>query len=454
MSFKGKTGPLLKRLAPAVMCLCMLLMGGLDAYAQADEEVNQDVISTQSTGTDIEAEQAPQDVPAQEGEIPESEEAIALGRQLFTGNCTVCHAINEVVVGPALHGVHERRPVPWIKAFIKNSQKVIQSGDAYAVNIFNQYSKTVMPSFNFSDEELNAIIAYIKYETDNPSPGRGAPAEAIEGQPAGGGEGDAFGGISSTYLSIIVGALVVVLLLVLLVLVLVLTVLSKYLGQREDLDEADREIIKGGPGFGQIVRSRGFLGMIIFLFVAIVAKTLLDGLFTIGVQQGYQPEQPIAFSHKIHAGQYQINCNYCHTGVYKSKNANIPSVNICMNCHNTIQKDSPEIQKLYAAVEKNEPIQWVRVHNLPDLAYFNHAQHANVGGLECQTCHGPVQEMEVVYQYSELTMGWCINCHRETEVKTEGNDYYDKLVKLHNANTNEPMKVVDIGGLECSKCHY
>lgn len=452
MSFKGKTGPLLKRLAPAAMLLCMLLMGGLDGYAQADQEEDQEVIETQSTDTDIEAEQAPQDVPAQEGEIPESEEAIALGRQLFTGNCTVCHAINEQVVGPALAGIHERRPVPWTKAFIKNSQQVIQSGDAYAVNLFNEYSKTVMPSFNFSDEELNAVIAYIKNETENPTTvqdGPGGPGgEQVQG------EGEGAGGISSTYLSIIVGALVVVLLLVLLVLVLVLTVLSKYLGQREDLDEADREIIKGGPGFGQVVKSPAFLGVIIFLFIAIVAKTVLDGLFTIGVQQGYQPEQPIAFSHKIHAGQYQINCNYCHTGVYKSKNANIPSVNICMNCHNTIKKDSPEIQKLYAAVDNNDPIEWVRIHNLPDLAYFNHAQHTNVGGLDCQTCHGPIEEMEVVYQYSELTMGWCINCHRETEIKTEGNDYYDKLVELHNANTNEPMKVVDIGGLECSKCHY
>lgn len=453
MSFKGKTGPLLKRLAPAAMLLCMLLMGGLDGYAQADQEEDQEVIATQSADTDIEAEQAPQEVPAQEGEIPESEEAIAQGRQLFTGNCTVCHAVNEVVVGPALAGIHERRPVPWIKSFIRNSQQVIQSGDAYAVNIFNEYNKTVMPSFNFSDEELNSILAYLKNETENPTAGGGSPGGPDDGGQVQG-EGEGAGGISSTYLSIIVGALVVVLLLVLLVLVLVLTVLSKYLGQREDLDEADREIIKGGPGFGQVVRSRGFLGVVIFLFVAIVAKTLLDGLFTIGVQQGYQPEQPIAFSHKIHAGQYQINCNYCHTGVYKSKNANIPSVNICMNCHNTIQKDSPEIKKLYAAVESNEPIEWVRIHNLPDLAYFNHAQHANVGGLDCQTCHGPIQEMEVVYQYSELTMGWCINCHRETEIKTEGNDYYDKLVELHNANTNEPMKVVDIGGLECSKCHY
>lgn len=447
MSFTGKTGALLKSLAPTALCLCMLLFGGVGAFAQTDEEV----VDSQSSDTDIDAEQANQPVPAQEGEIPESEEAIALGRQLFTGNCTVCHALNEVMVGPALAAVHERRPVPWLKDFIRNSQKVIQSGDTYAVNLYNEYNKTMMPPFNFSDEELNAILAYIKNETDNPTQAT-APAPGVAETPAGG--GDAEVGIASTYLSLIVGALIVVLILVVVVLALVLAVLSKYLSQREDLDEADKEVVKGGPGFGKVIRSRGFLALVIFLFLAIVTKTVIDGLYTVGVQQGYQPEQPIAFSHKLHAGQYQINCNYCHTGVYKAKSANIPSVNICMNCHNTIKTDSPEIQKLYAAVENDDPIEWVRIHNLPDLAYFSHAQHANVGGLDCQTCHGPIQEMEVVYQYSELTMGWCINCHRETDVKTEGNDYYDKLVKLHNANTNEPMKVVDIGGLECSKCHY
>lgn len=447
MSFTGKKGPLLKSLAPAALCVCMLLFGGVGAFAQTDQEI----IDSQSSDTDIDAEQANLEVPAKEGEIPESEEAITQGRQLFTGNCTVCHALNEVVVGPALSAVHERRPVPWLKDFIRNSQKVIQSGDAYAVNLYNEYNKTQMPAFNFSDEELESILAYIKHETDNPTQAT-APAPGVGETPAGGGDEEV--GIASTYLGIIVGALIVVLLLVVVVLVLVLAVLSKYLSQREDLDEADREVIKGGPGFGRIIRSRGFIALVIFLFLAIVTKTVIDGLYTIGVQQGYQPEQPIAFSHKLHAGQYQINCNYCHTGVYKAKSANIPSVNICMNCHNTIKQDSPEIQKLYAAIENDDPIEWVRVHNLPDLAFFSHAQHANVGGLDCQTCHGPVQEMEVVYQYSELTMGWCINCHRETDVKTEGNDYYDRLVELHNANTNEPMKVVDIGGLECSKCHY
>jgi hypothetical protein len=143
-----------------------------------------------------------------------------------------------------------------------------------------------------------------------------------------------------------------------------------------------------------------------------------------------------------------------------SKNANIPSANICMNCHSSITKitgateQSVEIQKIYDAIEKDQPIEWVRVHNLPDLAYFNHSQHYNVGGVECETCHGLLEEMEVVHQYANLTMGWCIDCHRTTDVNTKGNAYYDHLVELHNEQSDEPLMVEDIGGLECSKCHY
>lgn len=130
-----------------------------------------------------------------------------------------------------------------------------------------------------------------------------------------------------------------------------------------------------------------------------------------------------------------------------------------MNCHNQIKEGSTtgteQLKLVREAFEKNEPIQWVRIHNLPDLAYFNHAQHVNVAGVECQTCHGPIQEMEVVRQHSLLTMGWCIDCHRKTDVNTKGSAYYDKLVELHEKSKGKaPMKVEDIGGLECSKCHY
>jgi hypothetical protein len=193
---------------------------------------------------------------------------------------------------------------------------------------------------------------------------------------------------------------------------------------------------------------------ILVLALLLGGKATIDAAYGVGIHQGYAPEQPIKFSHKLHAGQYQINCNYCHTGVYAGKGANVPSANICMNCHNAIKRESPEIQKIYRALENNEPIQWVRVHNLPDLAYFNHSQHTNVGGLECKNCHGEIEKMEVVEQRSSLTMGWCIDCHRETDVNAKGNAYYDKLVEVHNKDSKTPLKVQNIGGLECSKCHY
>jgi hypothetical protein len=244
------------------------------------------------------------------------------------------------------------------------------------------------------------------------------------------------------------------LLLILVVLALIINVLTKFINQKGDLDPATAEVVNAKFDFGGMVKSRPFIGMVTFVLVAVVFKTVIGGLYSIGVQQGYAPTQPIAFSHKIHAGQYEIDCQYCHTSVYESKQANIPSPNICMNCHSAIKTESLEIQKIYAAVNDNKPIEWVRVHNLPDLSYFNHSQHTNVGGIECQTCHGPIEEMEVVRQHSLLTMGWCIDCHRKTDVNAKGNAYYDNLVELHKKNGKEAMKVEDIGGLECAKCHY
>ncbi|WPP51518.1 c-type cytochrome [Catalinimonas niigatensis] len=396
--------------------------------------------------------------------IPTDETTINNGKSLFTNNCTVCHAINAQVVGPALKDVHERRDLPWLQSFIKNSQAVIQSGDDYAVNLYNEYNKTLMPAFDFSDEEVTSIVAYIKSESAAPAESAAtSDTAAAEGQAAAG--GGATGGMSSGYLTVILAGLLIVLVLILVVLILIISVLTRFLRQKEDLDEEDREILGQKVSVQKVVKSKPFLGISLFLFMAIAVKLVIDGLYSVGIQQGYQPKQPIAFSHALHAGQYQIDCQYCHTGVMKAKSANIPSANICMNCHQQIKPESPEIQKIYAAIDfdpetqtygnNKKPIEWVRIHNLPDLAYFNHSQHVNVGGLDCETCHGEVQEMEVVYQHSLLTMGWCINCHRETQVNAEGNEYYDKLLELHeSSNSNEPMRVEDIGGLECSKCHY
>ena len=195
-------------------------------------------------------------------------------------------------------------------------------------------------------------------------------------------------------------------------------------------------------------------------------------LWTTNVHQGYQPEQPIHFPHDLHAGAMQIQCQYCHSGAFKSKNASIPSLNVCMNCHKTIDRRhdqteaSPEIAKIYDAIgwdpktskydsTKAHPIQWVRVHNLPDFVYFNHSQHVVAGKQKCQTCHGPVETMKEVYQYSPLTMKWCIQCHKRTEVDDKGNAYYTNIILVHKLlSEKKPVTVALMGGIECGKCHY
>ena len=390
---------------------------------------------------------------AANAQIPTDPAAIAAGKALFEGNCKACHRVHSKLVGPALAGVYDRVPsIDWIKNFVKNSSKVIASGDEYANKIYNENNKTQMTAFSsFKDEQILSIMAYVKDDTDHPP----VVAAPVSGGAAKGTE--QAGGVPSSYLDIILVGMIIILVLLLIVLGFLISAIRRFLDQKE-LSEEEKDAIDSPISFGSVTRSSGFIFIVVFIVAALGFKAVINGLFSIGVQQGYAPKQPIAFSHKIHAGQYEIDCKYCHTGVMKGKNANIPSPNICMNCHNQIKSGTNtgegEIAKIVSAFENNKPIEWVRVHNLPDLAYFNHAQHVNVAGVECQTCHGPIQEMDVVRQHSLLTMGWCIDCHRKTDVNTKGNAYYDKLVELHNQTSKTPMKVENIGGLECAKCHY
>ena len=387
-------------------------------------------------------------------EIPTDEANISNGKALFSANCKTCHSVHNKLVGPALKNVYDRAPsIEWIYAFVNNSQKVIKSGDEYANKLYSEYNQTEMTSFSdFTPDEILSILAYIKNETDNP------PVVEVATTTSADGTTQASSGVPSEYLNLILVGLIIVLGLILVVLVLMISVLTKYVSDKKDLDEDDKEVVNQSFSITAALSSKPAIFLVIFIFTAIAFKGVITGLYSVGVQKGYAPKQPIAFSHKIHAGQYEIDCNYCHTGVQKSKNANIPSPNICMNCHSTITKGKitgeNEIKKIYAAIENNTPIEWVRVHNLPDLAYFNHSQHVNVGGIECQTCHGPIEEMDVVRQHSLLTMGWCVDCHRKTDLNTKGNEYYDKLVELHEKSSSKAMKVEDNGGLECAKCHY
>ena len=378
--------------------------------------------------------------------------AIAAGDALFKGNCAQCHAINDVVVGPALGGITGRRPISWIIPWIKNSSKVVASGDAYAVALYNKYQKQQMPSFALSDKEITSIVAYITSEEGKSSV---VAATGPTVGAAGGGAGAAPEEGAGKYADILLIVLVVVLIVLVVTLVIIANLMKDVLKGRKDLDGRDVEILEQRFDWAKLYRSPAMRGIVGTVTALAFLYAGLQSVMAVGLTQGYQPTQPIAFSHKLHAGEHQINCAYCHTSVYKSKSANIPSANICMNCHSQIKTESAEIKKIYRAIERKQPIQWVRIHNLPDLAYFNHSQHTQVAGLQCQTCHGPIQNMEVVYQYSALTMGWCINCHRESPLNTKGNAYYDNLVKLHDTkNAGAPFTVSSNGGTECSKCHY
>ena len=383
---------------------------------------------------------------AQASAVPTDAETIKAGESLFKQNCKACHTVESRLVGPALKNVYDRKDLPWIYAFVKNPAKVINSGDEYATKLFEEYSQIEMTGFpTFSDEEIGSIMAYIKDQTDNPAVVE-VKATDMKAEPA---------EAPTSYVNAIIIGSLVVLVILFIVLAMIVSKLRSYLSNT-DLTPEEQEYIAKPDGIFAALRNKALIGIVAAVVTAVVTKGSIDALYEIGVQQGYAPTQPIKYSHKVHAGDYKIDCNYCHTGVRKSKNANIPSPNICMNCHSSINKGATtgteEIDKIYAAVENNTPIEWVRVHNLPDLAYFNHSQHVEVGKVECQTCHGPIEEMDVVKQYANLTMGWCVNCHRDTPLNTKGNAYYDKLVAIHEGKGE--FTVAENGGLDCAKCHY
>ena len=381
---------------------------------------------------------------------------IAKGKGIFEENCKTCHAVWEKKVGPALKDILKRRDIVWVKKFVRNSAKVIKvDKDPYAVKLYADNGNTDMTTFpSFKDEDIEAVMAYVM---DQSKP-ENEPKQAVTG-----GGPVTPGAPQEDNSGLVLVLTVITLVLVAVTLIVFISVIRKYLKDREaTLDEDDKEIVNQKFDLRVVLRSKIFIVCISVLFTCVAVRSCWVGLMSIGVEQNYAPIQPIPFSHKLHAGNLKIDCGYCHTGVYRGKQANIPGVNICMNCHSQV-KQGPSgknaIANLRDHYEKNRPIQWVRVHNLPDLAYFNHSQHTVAGGIECKQCHGQIDSMEVVKQFSNLTMGWCINCHRETAVNGKDNAYYDRLLKAHDDKVaagikKGDMKVEEMGGLECSKCHY
>lgn len=382
-------------------------------------------------------------------------QSVELGEGLFSSNCASCHYLgpeDKKLIGPGLDDhILEEYSSEWLYSWIKNSSELIASGDEQAIEVFEEYNKTQMTAFpQFSNEDIDNLLAYIQV----------GPAEVVATT---GAEGSVVvdAGASSESMMVLFVALSI-LFLSLIVLIRVKNVLKEAKGEKTTT------LLQGA---GSWLKKNPVVIVLFVIFMMLYGgKVIFEGLLTVGVQQGYQPEQPIAFSHKIHAGENGIDCNYCHSGARHSKTSGVPSANVCMNCHTYISSGTntgtEEIAKIYTAIGfdpetrtyiegyEQQPIEWVRIHNLPDLAYFNHSQHVNVAGVECQKCHGPVEEMDVVEQHAPLTMAWCIDCHKETKVDMDNPYYHDLNENWVEKYHGEDMTVDKIGGLECGKCHY
>ncbi len=437
----------------------------------------------------------------------------AEGKKLFKDNCAACHAGNmkDKLIGPGLGGTEERWadfPKEDLYSWVRNSTALVESGHKRANAVFEEFGKVQMTPFpNLKDEEIKNIFIYAegvlagvgakKEETKEVATTAVAPKR------------------NYTWVYAVLFAL--------------LGLLGAFLWQRGSKLEYEAAIARGETPVGGEPKS--FLGTLLsgpvrsfILFALTVGLTFFaaDRAIGLGRQNGYQPDQPIKFSHKTHAGDNKIDCQFCHDGARRSKHSNVPEGSTCIKCHAGIKKGSTygtaELTKIYAALgwdpstgkyipnynnlSQDEvkgiftkwiksansdakdldalvdsqwngikssltnpmkpnvqgPVEWIRVHALPDHVYFNHSQHVKVGGLECQTCHGKVEEMDVLRQSSPLSMGWCINCHRETPVDFKDNPYYQEQFPWHKKQmedgTIDKVTVGDLGGLECQKCHY
>lgn len=388
----------------------------------------------------------------------------AAGKAIFSTKCASCHAVNSKVIGPALAGVEDR----WadrklLIKWVQNFSAAVATGDPYAVAMAG-FSSTEMQKFpELKDADVESVLAYIKTAGAPPPP----PTPGTEEK-------------KDNNSSIIFGVISLIMAIIALIMMQVNSNLKKLSDDKEGIRRPEPVVF---------YKNKVYIALGAIIFFVIGGYFIARDAIGLGRQVGYQPIQPIYYSHKVHAGLNQINCLYCHGGAMDGKQASIPSVNVCMNCHKQISEykgpaiyneagemvnGTNEINKLYKAAgvdpanpqafdpTKAKEIAWTRIHNLPDHAYFNHSQHVNAGKVQCQTCHGEITNMHEVKQVSELSMSWCINCHRQTNVNfnydsTHGNKFYSIYEKFHNdikAGKMDSVKVENIGGLECQKCHY
>ncbi|HEY8928172.1 MAG TPA: c-type cytochrome [Mucilaginibacter sp.] len=388
----------------------------------------------------------------------------AKGEALFKSKCTACHKIDQVMTGPALGPqLTEETDDKYLIKWVQNNQALIAAKNPKAVAIYNKFEQKGMTVFTeLSDADVTNILTYVRTEWKNiqtaPKAGPAVGAVAEDKGP-------------SNVVIYSLFAVIIIAFIIILVLNRVIATLERLINKNAgavvlEEGEAEGEQVDRLAGLKKLAKNKKLVFFVLLCGTIALGSWTWVTMWNTNVHQGYQPVQPIKFPHDLHAGAMKIDCQYCHTGAYKSKNASIPSLNVCMNCHKTVKTESPEIHKIYDALgydpkttkydsTKAKPMQWVRIHSLPDFAYFNHSQHVKVAKIKCQQCHGPIQEMKEVYQYSPLTMKWCIQCHKRTNVDFKGNAYYTNLQQVHDLlKDGKKVTAAMMGGIECGKCHY
>jgi len=385
------------------------------------------------------------------------------GKALFKSNCAACHNPTADGTGPALKGAPARwaaagdfkgkTGTQWLHTWVHNWHDAVNGGYKYAVDMRNSRPAEMNVFTNLNDDNIDNIMLYVDNSDLFQPPTAQTPTAA-------GGGGQAPAESPGAFLYIFIGFLVVL-----------VAILIGVTNKLDKIIEEKKGVTAEPTAKAPFYKGTRFIAACVLVVFVLLGYWLVDSAVHLGRQQGYQPTQPIRFSHALHAGKHKIDCQYCHSTAYQGKHSNIPSLNTCMNCHKNVSKGpkygTEEIAKIYDAVgwdpetktysKPAHPIEWIRIHNLPDHVFFSHAQHVNAGKVECQTCHGPIENMEEVYQYSPLSMGWCINCHRNTEVQFASNNFYSAYGKIHEDLKNhkiDKVTVETIGGTECQKCHY
>ncbi|MES2447109.1 MAG: c-type cytochrome [Bacteroidota bacterium] len=395
------------------------------------------------------------------------------GKTLFKSKCASCHALDYDGTGPALTAGVNKHDDAFLIPWIKNNAALIASGNKEAIETSKLKTSEMTAFPTLTDAQILNIVAYAKAGEPKADPAVGGGAAVVDE----GASGLSIAGVI---------AIIILSIIVLVVLGRAVKMLERLILEKQGIAVVEEDSVSLVAGVRGLFKNKKFVFFTVLCLVMVLGSFGWMGMWETGVHTGYQPAQPIKFSHELHAGINQIDCQYCHTSAFKSKNSTIPSLNVCMNCHKNVQARtedgavSPEIQKIYNALgydpeaqtydkTKEKPVEWVRVHNLPDFAYFNHSQHVVVGeeairkekGLKptdqvCFACHGPVNTMEEVYQYSPLTMKWCIDCHRNADISSKKDDaFYTNIIKAHEKiKKGEKITPALLGGLECGKCHY